>query len=57
MPVGIACMRYGAAGIVLVSLAAVVLFGQKFDLPALIGMGLIVGGVIVINVCSKSAVH
>ena len=49
MPVGV--------GIVLVSLAAVVLFGQKLDLPALIGMGLIVAGVIVINVCSKSVVH
>ena len=55
MPVGIAYAIW--SGIVLVSLAAVVLFGQKLDLPALIGMGLIVAGVIVINVCSKSVVH
>ena len=57
MPVGIAYAIWSGVGIVLVSLAAVVLFGQKLDLPALIGMGLIVTGVIVINVCSKSVVH
>ena len=57
MPVGIAYAVWSGVGIVLVSLAAVVLFGQKLDLPALIGMGLIVAGVIVINVCSKSVVH
>ena len=57
MPVGIAYAIWSGVGIVLVSLAAIVLFGQKLDLPALIGMGLIVAGVIVINVCSKSVVH
>ena len=57
MPVCIAYAIWSGVGIVLVSLAAVVLFGQKLDLPALIGMGLIVAGVIVINVCSKSVVH
>ena len=57
MPVGIAYAIWSGVGIVLVSLAAVVLFGQKLDLPALIGMGLIVAGVIVINGCSKSVVH
>ena len=57
MPVGIAYAIWSGVGIVLVSLAAVVLFGQKLDLPALIGMGLIGAGVIVINVCSKSVVH
>ena len=57
MPVGIAYAIWSGVGIVLVSLAAVVLFGQKLDLPALIGMGLIVAGGIVINVCSKSVVH
>ena len=57
MPVGIAYAIWSGVGIVLVALAAVVLCGQKLDLPALIGMGLIVAGVIVINVCSKSVVH
>ena len=57
MPVGIAYAIWSGVGIVLVSLAAVVLFGQNIALPALIGMGLNVAGVIVINVCSKSVVH
>ena len=57
MPVGIAYAIWSGGGSVVVSLAAVVLFGQKLDLPALIGIGLIVAGVIVINVCSKSVVH
>jgi small multidrug resistance pump len=32
-------------------------FKQSLDVPALIGMGLIVAGVLVINVFSKSASH
>ena len=57
LPVGIAYAIWSGVGIVLVSLAAVVLFGQKLDLPALIGMGPILAGVILINVCSTSVVH
>lgn len=57
MPVGIAYAMWSGVGIVLISLAAVVLFGQKLDLAAVIGMGLIVAGVVVINVFSKSVVH
>ena len=57
MPVGIAYAMWSGVGIVLISLTAVVLFGQKLDLAAVIGMGLIVAGVVVINVCSKSVVH
>lgn len=57
MPVGIAYAMWSGVGIVLISLAAVVLFGQKLDLAAVIGMGLIIAGVVVINVFSKSVVH
>ena len=39
LPVGIAYAIWSGVGIVLVSLAAVVLFGQKLDLPALIEIG------------------
>jgi small multidrug resistance pump len=38
-------------------LVAVILYRQVPDLPALIGMGLIVVGVVVINVFSKTAGH
>lgn len=57
MPVGIAYAMWSGVGIVLISLAAVVLFGQKLDLAAMIGMGLVIAGVVVINVFSKSVVH
>lgn len=57
MPVGIAYAIWSGVGIVLISLIALVLFGQKLDLPAVIGMGLIVAGVVVINTFSKSVAH
>jgi len=57
IPVGIAYAIWSGVGIVLISLIALVLFDQKLDLPALSGMALIVAGVVVINLFSKSAAH
>ncbi len=57
MPVGIAYAIWSGVGIVLVSIAGWVIYRQLLDLPALVGMGLIMAGVIVINVFSKTAVH
>lgn len=57
MPVGIAYAIWSGIGIVLVSLIAWFFFKQSLDLAALIGMGLIMAGVIVINVFSKVAGH
>ena len=57
MPVGIAYALWSGVGIVLISLAGWLLYKQLLDLPALLGMGLIMAGVIVINVFSKTAVH
>ncbi|OEO30159.1 multidrug transporter [Devosia insulae DS-56] len=57
MPVGIAYAIWSGVGIVLISLAGWVIYKQLLDLPALIGMGLIMAGVIVINLFSKTAVH
>jgi small multidrug resistance pump len=44
-------------GIVLVSIAALFLYQQKLDLPAVLGMGLIVSGVVVIQLFSSSTGH
>ena len=44
-------------GIVLVSVAAAVLYQQRLDLPAMLGMGLIVSGVAVIQLFSHSTGH
>lgn len=57
MPVGVAYAIWCAAGIFLVTLIAWVLYGQRLDWPAIVGMGLIVAGVVVLNVFSKMAVH
>ena len=57
MPVGIAYAIWGALGIVLITLVGWLVFGQTIDLPALLGIGLIVAGVIVINVFSSSTFH
>jgi len=57
IPVGIAYAIWSGVGIVLISLVAWILYGQKLDLPALIGMGMIMAGVMVINLFSKTAGH
>lgn len=56
IPVGVAYAVWSGAGIVLITAVAWLLFGQKLDPPALVGMGLIIAGVIVLNVFSKAVV-
>lgn len=57
MPVGIAYAIWSGFGVLLITLVGLVWFGQRLDLPAVIGLGLIVAGVAVINLFSKAAVH
>lgn len=57
LPVGITYAIWSGLGIVLITLVAYVLYGQKIDLPGLLGMGLILSGVVVLNVFSKAAAH
>jgi small multidrug resistance pump len=57
MPLGIVYAIWSGMGIVLVSVAAVLIYQQKLDLPAVLGMSLIIAGVLVINLFSKSSVH
>ena len=57
IPVGIAYAVWSGVGIVLIALVGWLVFGQKLDTPALLGMGLIVAGVVVMNVFSKTAQH
>jgi|SRR5690625_686295 len=56
MPTGVAYAIWSGLGIVLISLLAWLLFKQTLDAAAIIGMLLIVAGVVVINVFSKSVV-
>lgn len=57
MPTGIAYAIWSGAGIVLISLLGWLVSGQKLDFPALAGMFLIIAGVLVINIFSKSSAH
>lgn len=57
IPVGVAYAIWSGAGIVAISVIGYFLFKQALDAPALIGIGLIVAGVLVLNVFSKSSVH
>ena len=57
VPIGIAYAVWAGLGIVLISLAALVIYGQKLDLPAMLGMALIVAGVVVIQLFSKTTGH
>ena len=57
LPVGIMYAIWSGMGIVLVSIIGWVVYSQALDVPAMIGMGLIIAGAIVINVFSKSVVH
>ncbi|WP_421557263.1 DMT family transporter [Pseudomonas canadensis] len=55
VPVGVAYAVWAGMGIVMVSIAALFIYGQKLDIPAMLGMGLIVLGVVVIQLFSKTA--
>lgn len=57
IPLGIAYAIWGGVGIVLTALIGWVLFRQSLDMPAILGITMIVGGVIVMNVFSKSVGH
>ncbi|SDA11436.1 small multidrug resistance pump [Nitrosospira sp. Nsp18] len=57
IPVGVAYAIWSGAGIVLVTLIAWLAFGQTLDGFAMLGLALIVAGVIVLNVFSRSVSH
>lgn len=57
MPVGVAYAIWCGLGIVLVSAIGLVVFKQHLDGPAYLGLGLIVAGVLVVNLFSKTISH
>ncbi len=57
IPVGITYAVWSGLGIVLVSFVSFVLYKEIPDIPAIIGMGFIILGVVVINVFSKTISH
>lgn len=57
IPVGVTYAIWSGVGIVMITLVGWILFDQKLDAPALIGIALITTGVIVMNVFSTSVRH
>nr|WP_026186844.1 SMR family transporter [Ensifer sp. BR816] len=57
IPVGIAYALWSGVGIVLISVVGYVTFGQKLDPAAILGLALIIAGVLVLNLFSKSTFH
>ena len=57
MPVGVAYAIWSGLGICLIALIGFVVFGQRLDLPAMLGMGMIIAGVVVIQLFSDNATH
>jgi small multidrug resistance pump len=57
IPVGVAYAVWSGVGIVLISVIGWFAFGQTLDAAAVLGIGLIMAGVIVLNVFSRSPVH
>ena len=57
IPLGIAYALWGGLGIVLTSLVGLMFFKQSLDTAAVVGIAMIVGGVVVMNLFSNSVVH
>ena len=57
IPVGIAYAIWSGVGVALIALVGWAIFGQALDAPAVIGIALIVAGVVVLNVFSRTSVH
>lgn len=57
LPVGIAYAFWAGLGIVLVTLVGILVYGERPDLPAVLGLTMIVGGVVVIQAFSQLSAH
>ena len=57
IPIGVAYAVWSGVGIVLIAVIGAVAFKQVPDLPAVIGMVLIIAGVLIINLMSRMSVH
>ncbi|MGR3368173.1 MAG: DMT family transporter [Sagittula sp.] len=57
MPVGVTYAIWSGLGIVLIAVIGRVVFGQKLDLAAVLGMAMILAGIVVIHLFSRATPH
>ena len=57
IPVGIAYAIWSGLGIILIALVAWLWYGQRLDLPAIVGLAFIIAGVVIVNLFSRSVAH
>jgi small multidrug resistance pump len=57
IPIGIAYAIWSGVGVALITLVGWLFYKQTLDMPAFIGIALIVAGVVVLNVFSKAVPH
>jgi small multidrug resistance pump len=57
IPVGVAYAIWSGAGILLITVIGWLVLGQALDVPAIVGLALIIVGVVILNVFSKSVTH
>ena len=57
IPIGVAYAVWSGIGVVAIALISVMFFDQRLDTPALVGMGLIIAGVVVLRVFSNATIE
>ena len=57
VPVGVAYALWSGLGIVFISIIGVLVFSQKLDFAAIVGMSMIIAGIVVIQLFSSSSSH
>ncbi|MFY2826659.1 DMT family transporter [Ruegeria sp. MALMAid1280] len=57
MPVGIVYAIWSGLGIVFIAIIGFIVFGQRLDWPAVLGLSMILIGILVIHLFSKTAGH
>lgn len=57
MPVGVVYAMWSGMGIIFIAIIGFAVFSQRLDVPAILGISLILGGIIVIQLFSGSSHH
>ena len=57
IPVGVAYAIWSGLGVVLIAVIGWLVFAQRLDAPAVIGLGMIIAGIAVINIFSDTTLH